>query len=403
MHRSLFVFTLAALLACAAPPLADADSPSAPLRAAIQRSEATLFASDYARSSPAARQATETYLGALISAAWDLVEAETLLAEPTFATDVGVAGRPGLFNPDNLYSNALLEPGGSYRISGRRGTHLQLLLQVLDGYPLLVLGQSRLVIDTDDLGIAPGEDFEITLGGEQRAGHWFPLAPDARALIVRQTFGEWEHETSTELRIERLDAAPFAEPTSRFARAAEYLDRMTELWTGSFMLRLKLVPTNALRTPSATRDGLVGQFSALTRFALAPDEALLITAPRSAAKYLGVQVGDPWLTTPDLVRHQVSLNHAQARTDADGRIRYVVAASDPGVPNWLDTAGNREGYVFLRWQGLAAPLGEADAATAELVKLSELRAKLPPDTPRVDAAARAQQLTARRHAPLRKP
>ena len=59
--------------------------------------------------------------------------------------------------------------------------------------------------------------------------------------------------------------------------------------------------------------------------------------------------------------------------------------------------------MFLRWQGLAAPLGEADAATAELVKLSELRAKLPPDTPRVDAAARAQQLTARRHAPLRKP
>jgi hypothetical protein len=404
MHRSLIVFTLAPLLACAPPPpLADADSPSAPLRAAIQRSEAKLFASEYANSSPAARQATEAYLGGLISAAWDLAEAETLLAEPTFATDVGVAGMPGLFNPDNLYSNALLEPGGSYRISGRRGTHLQLLLQVLDGYPLLVLGQSRLVIDTDDLDIEPGEDFEIFLGGGQRPGHWFSLAPDARALIVRRTFADWEHETSSELRIERLDAAPFSAPTSRFARAAEYLDRMTELWTGSFMLRLKLVPTNSLRAPNATRDGLVGQFSAMTHFELAPDEALLITAPRSAAKYQGVQVGDPWLVTPDFVRHQVSLNHTQAHADSDGKIRYVLAASDPGVPNWLDTAGNRAGYVFLRWQGLASPLGDADSPSAELVKLGQLRAKLPPDTPSVDAAARAQQLAARRHAPARKP
>jgi hypothetical protein len=141
----------------------------------------------------------------------------------------------------------------------------------------------------------------------------------------------------------------------------------------------------------------------MTHFELEPDEVLLITAPRSAAKYQGVQVGDPWLTTPDFVRHQVSLNQAQARADADGKIRYVLAASDPGVPNWLDTAGNREGYVFLRWQGLAVPLGDADAASAELVKLSELRAKLPPDTPLVDAAARAEQLAARRHVPARKP
>ncbi len=96
MRHSLYVFALTAPLACSPPPpLEGADSPSAPLRAAIQRTEAKLFASDYANSSPAARQATEAYLGGLIGAAWNLAEAGTLLAEPTFATDVGVTGMPG--------------------------------------------------------------------------------------------------------------------------------------------------------------------------------------------------------------------------------------------------------------------------------------------------------------------
>ena len=108
------------------------------------------------------------------------------------------------------------------------------------------------------------------------------------------------------------------------------------------------------------------------------------------------------MTTPDCVRHQVSLNQVQARADADGKLRYVVSASDPGVPNWLDTAGNSSGFVFLRWQGLPGPFGDADAPSAELVKLTDLRAKLPTDTPIVDATARAEQLAARRHAPLRR-
>jgi hypothetical protein len=265
-----------------------------------------------------------------------------------------------------------------------------------------VLGQSRGVIDVDTLGVAPGQDFELFLGGAERAGHWFPLADDARTLVVRMTFADWAAETPSELRIERLDDAREAAPESRFARAAEYLEETLELWTGTFMLRMKLVPVNELRAPAPTRDGLVGQYSTLARFELAPDEALLITSSVSGAKYQGIQLGDPWFATPDWTRRQVSLNLAQARADADGRLRYVISASDPGVPNWLDTGADATGYVFMRWQGLAAPLGAADAPSAEVVKLSALRAALPADTPRVDSAARLRQLAARRVTPMRK-
>jgi hypothetical protein len=352
VRRRLSAFACLVPLACAEPaPLADAESPSAVWRAAIGRAEAKLFASAFAASSPAARRATEAFLAALIDHAWTLAGDVELLDAPEIDGGQGIAGRPGLFNPDNASRTALLDPRGSYRVTGRRGTHLQLLLQLLDAYPLVALGQSRGVIDVDALGVAPGEDFELYLGGAERAGHWFALAEDARTLVVRMSFGDWAAETPSELRIERLDAAREEAPGSRFARAAEYLEQTLELWTGSFMLRMKLVPVNELRAPAPTRDGLAGQYSVLARFELAPDEALLITSPLSAAKYQGIQLGDPWFATPDWAHRQVSLNRTQARADADGKLRYVVSASDPGVPNWLDTGGFATGYVFMRWQG----------------------------------------------------
>jgi hypothetical protein len=402
MRRRLFLVWLFPL-ACAEPaPLADAESPSAVWRAALARSEAEVFASDYARSSPVARRAAEEYAAGLAGSAWRLAEDEAVLEAPSFDRNDAIAALPGLFNPDNHYQSALLEPGGSYRITGRRGTHLQLLLQVLDAYPLAVLGASRLVIDVDALGVAPGDDFELWLGGAERPGAWYPLAEDARALIVRMTFADWESETPSTLRIDRLDAARPAPHGPFFARAAGYLDQMTALWTGTFMLRVRLAPLNDLTDPAPTRDGLVGQLSSAGRFELAEDEGLLVTASRGQAKYLGIQVGDPFLVTPDWIRHAVSLNHRQARADADGRIRVVVAQRDPGVPNWLDTAGHPQGFVFLRWQGVAAPLAAEEAPSAELVKLAALREKLPPETPVVDAEARARQLAGRRFAPVRK-
>ena len=35
----------------------------------------------------------------------------------------------------------------------------------------------------------------------------------------------------------------------------------------------------------------------------------------------------------------------------DGSVRFVIAHRDPGVPNWLDTAGHQRGTVGVRWVG----------------------------------------------------
>jgi hypothetical protein len=91
-----------------------------------------------------------------------------------------------------------------------------------------------------------------------------------------------------------------------------------------------------------------------------------------------------------------SLNNLQARPNADGTITYVVAATDPGVYNWLSTSKVHEGNILIRWQALPKP-ANADSAvrSVRVVKLAELASALPAGTVRVTAAQRRQQFEQR--------
>jgi hypothetical protein len=112
------------------------------------------------------------------------------------------------------------------------------------------------------------------------------------------------------------------------------------------------------------------------------------------APYWGIQLYrlgtfelvDPWL-------HVSSRNHNQTRISADGSIRWVLSPSDPGVANWLDTAGRPEGLCTLRWFW---PTGDAVAApTTRVVAVDDLVERLPADTPRIGSAERAAELASR--------
>jgi hypothetical protein len=52
--------------------------------------------------------------------------------------------------------------------------------------------------------------------------------------------------------------------------------------------------------------------------------------------------------------HRIALNHSQVTKRPDGSVRLVVAHADPGVPNWIETAGHRRGSMCLRWVGAAS-------------------------------------------------
>ena len=97
----------------------------------------------------------------------------------------------------------------------------------------------------------------------------------------------------------------------------------------------------------------------------------------------------------DYASHQASLNHATIHVDPDNRVRYLISREDPGIQNWLDTAGHSEGSLFARWTRCSEyPTG----ITARLIKLSELDQHIPEGTPKVNPAEREQIIALRQAA-----
>jgi hypothetical protein len=96
--------------------------------------------------------------------------------------------------------------------------------------------------------------------------------------------------------------------------------------------------------------------------------------------------------TTDWYNNQSSLNGSQLRVDGDGIVRLVISAKDPGVPNWLDTAGYPEGAIQGRWNECSA----TPIPTLRKVAVTDIRQFLPGDTPTVTPAQREQSVRNRR-------
>ena len=111
---------------------------------------------------------------------------------------------------------------------------------------------------------------------------------------------------------------------------------------------------------------------------LAPDEALVIEVTPPEGLYWSFSLGNAWWETIDYGNRQSSLNGHQAVVDSDGMVRVVVAHHDPGVANWLDTAGHREGAIILR----CVRTESAPVPTCTVVPFDRVADGCPPTSPR---------------------
>ena len=125
-----------------------------------------------------------------------------------------------------------------------------------------------------------------------------------------------------------------------------------------------------------------------------PDEALIVEVEPPQGIYWSFSIGNPWWETIRYGRHQSSLNAHQAVVDADGVVRVVLCEHDPGVANWLDTAGHSNGPIILR----CVRTETAPTPSTRVVPFCDVRAALPVDTPTVTPDERMVILAARRRA-----
>lgn len=322
--------------------------------------------------------------------------------------------REGGDNPDQRYSFARIRGDATYRIWGRLGGQRGLELQVYAGEPWRK-GGGRVVstLPFDEIDFGPDGGFDVLLSPEKRPRNWLANAPDATELIVRQVYSDWEDEAPGEVHVDRVgfEGKPKpvlteAEMAARLERAAADLTRTVATWP-DFVLHayMQAQPANTLSRPAdpTSVGGVTGRFMSTGHFELARGEALVVTVRPIGARYQGIQLADPWFSSLEYANRQTSLSADQARLDADGVYRFVVAAEDPGVQNWLDTTGLPKGAILIRYDGSRlASFPKRKVPVVEKVRLEDVRSHLPSDTPRFPTQARERAIAARRrHVQLR--
>lgn len=279
---------------------------------------------------------------------------------PQFLPAIGQVLNVGQPNADTIYRSCVITPAASYRLRGRRGTlALAVIAQIIpQGAPDAGM---RSHINLADLTIDADGNFDVLIGSRKPAGYagdWWELSPSARQLMIRLVSSDWGNETEPTLSIERVDR-----PTGRRRQSAEVLqERLLRLPTSTDYLALMFVDhfenlrdqgyINALKIMTLEFGTLEGQFYYEGTYDLAEDEALVIESPiPEKCDYRSLILTNEIYETIDWYNNHSSLNGAQAGPDSDGKLRIVVADRDPGVRNWLDTAGHSRGIIQGRWTG----------------------------------------------------
>lgn len=287
--------------------------------------------------------------------------------KPRFVRYLDSFARRGHENPDNRYLSAQIDPRGIYRISGNRGSHADLVFEVVTGVPGDGgrAGDSIDSIDARRLHADADGHYEIIVGGDPTGANHLKTRDGARAVFVRQTWSDWS-EYADAPSIERIDPGDYDDPVrpggdmviAQCRSAAQMMVDHARFLNEVATAQRATQPMNGLTAPS-TKVGngfMPGQYSSVGQFDLGPDEALLIEVSTAKCRYSGVALCHyHWFASLDPRTLLSSLSDSQTRLSADGVCRYVVSAEDPGAINWLETSGHARGFVMLRWHDVEGP------------------------------------------------
>jgi hypothetical protein len=302
----------------------------------------------------------------------------------------------GMECPDCIYVGSALNGGATYRLSGTRGSARYVGLQVMSG----MASSANALLDEFELG-RDGE-FEIILSAEPHEGNWIPLDDAATMLVVRHFFYDWENEVPVTMTIEplsgptdageRVTVAPQAAMARQVVALGDFLEENLNFFLG---FSNPEAPNTFLPPLDGTAMGAAAENRpVIGSWKLGPDEALIIEVTPPEGLYWSYSLGNVWWETIDYGNRQSSLNGHQAVVDGDGKVRVVVAHQDPGVANWLDTAGHSEGPIILR----CVRTESAPVPVTTVVPFDRLAEELPSDTRWVSPGERAAAIDVRRRA-----
>ena len=346
-------------------------------------------------------------LEALASSALDAIGGDG--DYPAFLPQIGQLLNVGQPNADTVYRTARVTPGGTYRLRGLRGSlRMASIGQVgptpgEPGAKSAQPGPTRVYHDLNALHVDAQGRFDVLLSPERPAGYngdWWQLEASTTKLLLRMVSDDWSRERDPTIAIERIDR-PMGRPRRSAADLEQrlrslpvatafiaqlFVDHVEQLRRQGYVNKLKVFDPSQI-------GGLTGQFYYEGAYDLRDDEALIVEVKvPSSCRYRSIILTNEIYETTDWYNNQSSLNDSQATPDKDGVLRVVVSAKDPGVANWLDTAGYQRGVIQGRW----AFCNQQPVPSVRKVAVTEVRASLPAQTRTLTPGERDREIRARR-------
>jgi hypothetical protein len=295
-------------------------------------------------------------------------------------------------NPDVRYGFCALDETRLYRLSGTRGDAAYIGLTF--GTPVgkgQVGGRTGTTVQAhlDEFDLGPNGEVDVLMGPadqlpDPRPKNSIVLEPGTGQVAVRETFFHRVTDTPSNLRIELVDPGP--PPVLDAEELAGQLE-----WAGLFVQFVAATAVSMWHDANNINNfgGTAGsqhvkaQDSEIRshsnaemtyhggRWVLGEDEALVVTVhdPPNEFLYWGLTTSTAWMESLDYRYTTTNLNNRTAERSPDGDWRLVISPRDPGVPNWIDTQGRREGYMIVRWVLADGP----PHPTCELVPIDSLR------------------------------
>jgi len=294
---------------------------------------------------------------------------------PMFVEMIGPYYKWGGDNADGFSYFAPVDPQRTYRVRGVKGDAAYLSLTVYGG-PRDGRYSDRIVgtINHRALHIAADGSFEIILSPTAHPGNWLTLEPDAVFAVTRDCMVDRVNGRRAVWQIEAVDKAPPSRPTDA-EMAARFRAAITFMQEQLSFAPIPFPPANMILdpfpVPTVTRGWAAGDASyAMGSFELEDDQALVVKGRSPACAFWNLCLWNPLLHTYDYRYERVTINGGQTTYEPDGSWTIVVSARDPGVSNWVSTAGHRRGLVWLRW---FLPEETPQPLTTRVVALSDFR------------------------------
>jgi hypothetical protein len=285
---------------------------------------------------------------------------------------------------DARYLHGFIDGALDYRIRGTRGAAPLLEIGAYTG-KMGLHEQSHLVasLTEERLRVEPDGTLEVALGPRPQPGNWLDTAGRARYVMIRQYAHDWSGVEPGRFEIELVggerERPPLADEAARralretaaFVRSASgFWASISDYWAGRAPNRFLPQLEADRRTDVAPPSG--HQFSC-GWFRLAPDEALLVRFRPAAVPFWGLELANYWYETIGFGCPGSRLNDRTARREPDGSVLAAISLAPPGVPNWIDPRGHREGTMIFRWSRSPEPVPPIET---RLVKLAAIPAAL---------------------------